>query len=59
MVVLMTFAFLGIVAFSFVALESLVILLYPMQPWTFPGALAILFEIIIGLWLMIKGIKIA
>jgi hypothetical protein len=49
----------GIVAFSFVALESLVILLYPMQPWTFPGALAILFEIVIGLWLMIKGIKIA
>jgi len=49
----------GIVAFSFVALESLVILLHPMQPWSFPGLAAILFEIVIGLWLMIKGVKIA
>jgi hypothetical protein len=49
----------GIVAFAFVALESLVVLLYPMQAWTFPGLAAILFEIVIGLWLMIKGVKIA
>lgn len=49
----------GIVAFSFVALESLVILLHPMQPWTFPGLAAILFEIVIGLWLMIKGVNTA
>jgi hypothetical protein len=47
----------GIIIFSLVALESLVILLYPMQPWTFPGLAAILFEIVIGLWLMIKGVK--
>ena len=47
----------GIVAFAFVVLESLVILLHPMQPWTFPGLAAILFEIVIGLWLMIKGVK--
>jgi len=46
----------GIIAFAFVALESLVILLYPMQPWIFPGLAAILFEIVIGLWLMIKGV---
>jgi hypothetical protein len=49
----------GIVAFAFVALESLVILLHPMLPWTFPGVAAILFEIVIGLWLMIKGVRIA
>lgn len=49
----------GIVAFAFVALESLIILLFPMQPWAFPGAAAILFEIVIGLWLMIKGVKTA
>ena len=48
----------GIVAFAFVALESLVLLLHPMQPWTFPGLAAILFEIVIGLWLMIKGVRI-
>ena len=47
----------GIVIFSLVALESLFILLFPMQPWTFPGLSAILFEIVIGLWLMIKGVK--
>lgn len=47
----------GIAAFSLVALESLAILLFPMQPWTFPGLAAILFEIVIGLWLMIKGVK--
>lgn len=49
----------GIVAFAFVALESLVVLLHPMQAWVFPGLAAILFEIIIGLWLMIKGVKTA
>lgn len=49
----------GMVIFACVALESLVILLHPMQPWVFPGAGAILFETVIGLWLMIKGIKIA
>jgi hypothetical protein len=48
----------GIVAFAFVALESLVLLLHPMQAWVFPGLAAILFEIVIGLWLMIKGVKI-
>lgn len=48
----------GIIAFAFVALESLVVLLYPMQDWVFPGLAAILFEIVIGLWLMIKGVKI-
>ena len=48
----------GIVAFTFVALESLIILLHPMPEWVFPGLLAILFEIVIGLWLMIKGVKV-
>ena len=46
----------GMTAFAFVSLESLVILLYPMRPWVFPGLAAILFEILIGLWLMIKGV---
>jgi hypothetical protein len=48
----------GIVAFTFVGLESLIILLHPMQSWVFPGLLAILFEMVIGLWLMIKGVKV-
>lgn len=47
----------GIIAFAFVAMESLVVLLHPMQDWIFPGLSAILFEIVIGLWLMIKGVK--
>lgn len=48
----------GIFAFSFVFLESIVLLFYPMVSWVFPGLIAILFEIVIGLWLMIKGVKI-
>jgi len=48
----------GIIAFSFVLLESLVLLTYPMDPWIFPGLTAVVFEIVIGLWLMIKGIRV-
>lgn len=48
----------GMIAFSFVLLESLVLLLYPMNPWVFPGVIAVVFEIVIGLWLMIKGVRI-
>ena len=48
----------GITAFSFVLLESLILQLYPMQSWIFPGALAIIFEIVIGLWLMLKGVNL-
>ncbi len=47
----------GIAAFFFVLLESLVQMLVPMNDWIFPGASAILFEIVIGLWLMIWGVK--
>lgn len=47
----------GIIAFFLVLIESLVLLLYPMKPWVFPGSMAIIFEIVIGLWLMIKGVK--
>ncbi len=48
----------GIIAFSFVLLESLILLLYPMNSLVFPGVMAIVFEIIIGLWLVIKGVNI-
>jgi len=48
----------GIIAFSFVLLESLTLLLYPMDAWAFPGLTAVVFEIVIGLWLMIKGIRL-
>ena len=48
----------GIIAFCFILLESLVLMLIPMKSWVFPGLTAILFEITIGLWLMIKGVKI-
>ena len=48
----------GIVIFSSIFLESILLLSYPMKSWVFPGATAILFEIVIGLWLMIKGVKI-
>lgn len=48
----------GLTAFSFVLLESLILQLHPMQAWIFPGALAIIFEIAVGLWLMIKGVDI-
>lgn len=48
----------GIIAFSFMLLESLILQLYPMEAWMFPGALAIVFEIVVGLWLIIKGVKI-
>jgi hypothetical protein len=47
----------GMVIFAAMVLESLVVLVHPMQAWVFPGAGAILFEIVIGLWLMIKGVK--
>jgi hypothetical protein len=47
----------GLVIFAAMVLESLVVLVHPMQAWVFPGAGAILFEIAIGLWLMIKGVK--
>ena len=47
----------GITAFSFVLIESLVLHVKPMHAWMFPGMLAIVFEIVVGLWLMIKGIK--
>ncbi len=43
------------VIFGFVLLESLVLTLIPMDPWVFPGTLAVLFEIVIGLWLMTKA----
>lgn len=46
----------GIISFSFVLMESLILNLYPMNSWSFPGALAIVFEITIGLWLIIKGV---
>lgn len=48
----------GIIAFSSVFLESLVQIIYPMKAWVFPGSLAVLFEVLIGLWLMVRGIKI-
>jgi hypothetical protein len=47
----------GITAFSFIIIESLVLQLYPMEAWIFPGALAIVFEIVVGLWLIIKGVN--
>lgn len=47
----------GIVIFSSIFLESIVLLSYPMKSWVFPGATAIVFEITIGLWLIIKGVK--
>lgn len=28
------------------------------EAWIFPGLAAIVFEVVIGLWLMIKGVKI-
>jgi len=48
----------GIVIFLSMILESIVLLSYPMNSWILPGASAILFEIIVGLWLMIKGVQI-
>jgi len=48
----------GIIAFSFVLLESLVLMASPMDAWVFPGLTAVVFEIVIGLWLMIKGVSI-
>lgn len=49
----------GMITFFFVFLESLVLMLVPMQAWMFPGMLAIIFEIVVGLWLMIKGVNIS
>jgi hypothetical protein len=47
----------GIVVFFFVFAESIILLLFPGKAWVLPGALAILFEIVVGLWLIIKGIN--
>ena len=49
----------GIIAFSFVLIESIVLQLLPAQGWGFPGAMAVIFEIVVGLWLIIKGVKIS
>ena len=48
------FAFL---AFVLVLGESLLVLLFPVESLVVTGVPAILFEITIGFWLMLKGVK--
>ena len=47
----------GMLAFALVFGESIAVLLFSVKSTVFTGAPAILFEIIIGLWLMIKGVN--
>lgn len=47
----------GILAFALVFGESIAVLLFSVKSTVFTGAPAILFEITIGLWLMIKGVN--
>jgi hypothetical protein len=39
--------------------ESIAVLLFPVKSMVVTGVAAILFEIIIGLWLLIKGVNIS
>lgn len=50
-------AALGMLAFALVFGESIAVLLFSVKSTVVTGAPAILFEIIIGLWLMIKGVN--
>jgi hypothetical protein len=49
----------GILAFVLVFSESIAVLLFPVKSMVVTGVAAILFEIIIGLWLLIKGVNIS
>ena len=49
----------GILAFVLVFSESIAVLLFPVKSMVVTGVAAILFEIIIGLWLLIKGVKLS
>ena len=47
----------GMLAFALVFGESIAVLLFSVKSTVFTGAPAILFEIIIGVWLMVKGVN--
>lgn len=48
----------GIAAFSLVVAETIVLTATDMESLVFPGVTAVCFEIIVGLYLMIKGVRI-
>ena len=48
----------GILAFVLVFTESIAVMLFSVESTIVTGLAAILFEIIIGIWLLIKGVKI-
>ena len=49
----------GIFSFFLVFVESILVLLIPIKSLVFTGIPAILFEIIIGVWLIVKGVNIS
>lgn len=49
----------GIFSFVLVFAESIIVLLFPVKSLVITGIPAIFFEIIIGLWLIIKGVNIS
>lgn len=48
----------GLVSFSLLLVATLTDLVLPLENAMVFGVLAILFELMIGLWLMIKGVKL-